>query len=237
MAAKNLWHCFGCGIGGGPIDWVMKKNGVSFRHAVELLRADSTLVAAAEGAAASTLRVLPAPVTPDAGEQELLDQVVQYYHETLLASPEALAYLERRGIGSRELIEAHRLGFANRTLGLRLPVARVKAGGELRGRLQAIGVLRASGHEHFNGCLVVPVFDEAGHVAGAYGRKITENVNPPLHLYLPGPHRGVWNVRALAGQFEVIPTAFLLEPQLQNYCNLGKIFGTRDPFFESRDRR
>jgi CHC2 zinc finger len=19
--AKNLWHCFGCGIGGGPIDW------------------------------------------------------------------------------------------------------------------------------------------------------------------------------------------------------------------------
>ena len=21
--AKNLWHCFGCGVGGGPIDWVM----------------------------------------------------------------------------------------------------------------------------------------------------------------------------------------------------------------------
>ena len=29
--AKNLWHCFGCGVGGGPIDWVIKKNGVSFR--------------------------------------------------------------------------------------------------------------------------------------------------------------------------------------------------------------
>ena len=26
--AKNLWHCFGCGIGGGPIDWVMKRRGV-----------------------------------------------------------------------------------------------------------------------------------------------------------------------------------------------------------------
>jgi hypothetical protein len=33
---KNLWHCFGCGEGGGPIDWVMKRRGVSFRHAVEL---------------------------------------------------------------------------------------------------------------------------------------------------------------------------------------------------------
>lgn len=28
--AKNLWHCFGCGAGGGPIDWVMKSQGVSF---------------------------------------------------------------------------------------------------------------------------------------------------------------------------------------------------------------
>ena len=33
---KNLWNCLGqCGAGGGPIDWVMKHNGVSFRHAVE----------------------------------------------------------------------------------------------------------------------------------------------------------------------------------------------------------
>ena len=37
--AKNLWHCLGaCGRGGGPIDWVMTAQGVSFRHAVELLR-------------------------------------------------------------------------------------------------------------------------------------------------------------------------------------------------------
>ncbi len=35
---KNLWHCFGCAAGGGPIDWVMRRNGVSFWHAVELLR-------------------------------------------------------------------------------------------------------------------------------------------------------------------------------------------------------
>ncbi|MBK8964229.1 MAG: hypothetical protein IPM75_14455 [Candidatus Competibacteraceae bacterium] len=36
--AKNLWHCFGCGLGGGVIDWVMKAEGVSFRHAVALLK-------------------------------------------------------------------------------------------------------------------------------------------------------------------------------------------------------
>lgn len=43
---KNLWHCLGaCQAGGGPIDWVMRANGISFRHAVELLRADSPLAA------------------------------------------------------------------------------------------------------------------------------------------------------------------------------------------------
>lgn len=230
--AKNLWHCFGCGIGGGPIDWVMKRNGVSFRHAVELLRADLNLAAGSADTTGALKRSrvtrLPAPVGLDAGEQELLDQVMGYYHETLLAAPEALAYLERRGIASPELIERHRLGFANRTLGLRLPATRLKAGAELRGRLQKVGVLRDSGHEHFNGCLVVPVIDEAGHVTEVYGRKITEGVNPPLHLYLPGPHRGVWNVRGLVGQAEVILTEALIDAMTfwcAGYRNVTAAYG------------
>ena len=34
-------------------------------------------------------------------------------------------------------------------------------------------MLRASGHEHFNGSLVIPVIDEQGNVTEVYGRKIT----------------------------------------------------------------
>jgi DNA primase catalytic core len=228
---KNLWHCFGCGVGGGPIDWVMKRQGVSFRHAVELLRADAGSGAGLAELGTPTPRTrakLPAPVALDAGEQELLDQVIGYYHETLLASPEALAYLERRGIASRELIEQHRLGFANRTLGLRLPATAIKAGAEVRGRLQKVGILRDSGHEHFNGCLVVPVFDAAGHVTEVYGRKITPNVNPPWHLYLPGPHRGVWNERGLVGQSEVILTEALIDAMTfwcAGYRNVTAAYG------------
>src|SRR5690606_15481522 len=37
--SKNLWHCLGaCQAGGTVIDWVMRAEGVRFRHAVELLR-------------------------------------------------------------------------------------------------------------------------------------------------------------------------------------------------------
>jgi DNA primase len=219
---KNLWHCFGCGAAGGPIDWVIKTQGVSFRHAVELLRSDPSLAAGSLNDAArtvgvkrSTVRRLSAPVGLEASEQELLNQVIEYYHHTLLTSPEALAYLDKRGLAAganaRELIVKFRLGFANRTLGLRLPQARVKAGGELRARLQGLGVLRESGHEHFNGCLVVPVFDEAGNVSEIYGRKIGEKVDGPAHLYLPGPHRGVWNAQGLQGQAEVILTEALID--------------------------
>ncbi len=239
---KNLWHCFGCGAAGGPMDWVMKTQGVSFRHAVELLRSDPSLAAGSlDGAAGtvgvkrSTVRRLPVPVALQASEQELLNQVVDYYHQTLLASPEALAYLDKRGLcglvdseHARELVVKFRLGFANRTLGLRLPQARVKAGGELRARLQGLGVLRESGHEHFNGCLVVPVFDDAGNVTEIYGRKIGDKVEGPAHLYLPGPHRGVWNAQGLQGQEEVILTEALIDAMTfwcAGYTNVTAAYG------------
>jgi DNA primase len=52
-------------------------------------------------------------------------------------------------------------------LGLRLPDKRRKDGAEILGRLTALGVFRASGHEHFAGSLVVPVLDERGLAAGS----------------------------------------------------------------------
>lgn len=93
--AKNLWHCFGCGIGGGPIDWVIKKNGASFRHAVELLREGSTAgvssLAAGPAVKRSTAKKLDAPVAFDADDQVLLNQTIGYYHDTLKQAPDALA--------------------------------------------------------------------------------------------------------------------------------------------------
>jgi len=212
--AKNLWHCFGCGIGGGPIDWVIKKNGVSFRHAVELLRDGvSSLAAGVEPVKRATVRALDAPLALDADDQALLNQTIGYYHDTLQTSSEALAYLKSRGIDSTEVIEHFKLGFANRTLGLRLPQKNRVAGSEIRTRLQKIGIYRESGHEHFNGSLIVPVFDEQDNVQEVYGRKLLDNLRSgtPKHLYLPGPHVGVWNIGALAASKEIILCEALID--------------------------
>jgi DNA primase len=217
--AKNLWHCFGCGIGGGPIDWVMRKNGVSFRHAVELLREGHSSLAADSGSVKrSTVRALDAPVAFDADEQLLLNQVIGYYHDTLKQNPEALAYLEARGIvgaARDEAIDTFRLGVADRTLGLRLPQKNRLLGAEIRTRLQKIGIYRESGHEHFNGSLIVPVCDEGGNVIEVYGRKLLDNLRAgtPKHLYLPAREggRGVFNVQALMASQEIILCEALID--------------------------
>jgi DNA primase len=211
--SKNLWHCFGCQVGGGVVDWVMKLRGVSFRHAVELLKDETALTSLAAGGShpikQSTVRTLPAPVSLDADDRALLLQVVGYYQQSLRDSPDALAYLQARGLSHPELLDHFKLGYSNRTLGLRLPRKNRVEGAQLRSRLERLGVYRESGHEHFNGSLVVPVLDEHGQVREMYGRKISNKHRDdvPLHMYLranPLRGRGVFNVAALAASKEII---------------------------------
>jgi len=103
---KNLWHCLGaCQKGGSVIDWVMKSRSVSFRHAVELLRNDHPSLATpvrivSKGTAAAVK--LETPFEVNADDQRALRQVVDYYHETLKQSPEAMKYLSSRVAQSRE---------------------------------------------------------------------------------------------------------------------------------------
>ncbi len=230
--AKNLWHCFSCQIGGGPIDWVMKYKGVSFRHAVELLKIDPALVAQTGEIPIkrTSVRALPTPVAFDADDQTLLKQSIDYYHASLKQSPEALAYLKARGLDHPDLVERFQLGYANRTLGLRLPDKNRLSGADIRARLQKIGIYRDSGHEHFNGSLIVPVLDANGNVTEVYGRKIRDDLRKgtPLHLYLPGPHRGVWNEAALAASQEIILCEALIDAMTfwcAGYTNVTASYG------------
>jgi len=251
---KNLWHCLGaCQTGGSVIDWVMKAEAVSFRHAVELLRERhfSSLVAEPRrGRPASDGRVYPKKSVskklpefgePSAGDALLLRRVVDYYHEQLGQSPEALEYLRSRRLESAELIEHFKLGFSNRTLGYRLPAKQVKSGEELRSRLQDLGILRSSGHEHLNGSVIFPIMNERGEVVELYGRKISAGLRKgtPLHLYLPGPHRGVWNLDAVKASREIILCESLIDAAtfwcagLRNVtCSYG-VGGFTDDHFEA----
>ena len=212
---KNVWSCKGaCGEGGSVIDWVMRAEGVSFHHALELLRKDYA-PSAGPVVKIATVRKLPPLIDATADDKKLLRTVVDYYHRTLKDAPEAQQYLIKRGLQSGEIIDRFKLGYANRSLCLHLPVWNRAAGESQRTRLKELGILRNQkpGHEHFNGSLVIPIFNLDGEVVEMYGRKMTPKLRPgtPDHTYLPGPHRGVWNEEALIASKEIILCEALID--------------------------
>lgn len=212
--SKNLWHCLGaCQQGGSVIDWVMKQKNISFRHAVELLRAELSPLAAQAAPSAPEVN-LPPLFQRENDAQSALNRVVHFYHETLKVSPEALDYLKKRGIDHPEAITHFQLGYANRTLAYRLPASSNKEGAELRSQLQRVGIMRMSGHEHFTGSIVIPIFDENGNVMEVYGRKILGKrlrKGTPMHTYLPGAHCGVFNLAAFKASDEIILCEALID--------------------------
>ncbi len=192
---KNLYHCFGCGESGSVLDWLIKTEKISLHKAYQRLCAEVGQV--------PQLAPLPpvASVEEPAGRQALLQQVLALYQQTLFSSTEAQHYLQQRGLADAELVAHFQLGFANRTLGYRLPARKTREGVKMRQQLQQLGLTRGSGHEHFTGSLVIPVVGANGEIGQIYGRKIypAENYRPgtPLHLYLSGRHQGVFNEVAL----------------------------------------
>ena len=99
--------------------------------------------------------------------------------------------MEGRGISSATS-RRHGAGFAGGTLGDDLPKDD-RAG--VRRRLQDVGVLRHTGHEHFRGCVVFPLMLN-DDVVGFYGRRgAFSGDGQANHLYPAGVHRGVFNPR------------------------------------------
>ena len=198
--AKRLWRCVACHATGNVIQFVQRFDGVSFRHACELLKAGTlaALAGPASGAPVkkSTVPKLASPLAADADDQAALRQVLDYYHARLAENPAALAYLKKRGLGV-EAVAAFKIGFVDRTLGLRLPNNQRKEGAAIRERLTRLGVLRKTGHEHLRGCVVFPVIAESGEIGTVYGRAIDAPTKDGRHLFLPGPQRGVFNPAAL----------------------------------------
>jgi DNA primase catalytic core len=226
---KNLWHCMSSGKGGSVVDFVMHYDGVSFRQAVELLKSQSpTLYRSGGPVKKSTVPRLPPPVAFDADDKALFDQVLDYYGERLKENQPAVDYLKKRGLWHEEALKRFKIGFADRTLGLTLPHKNRKDGAEIRTRLQRLGIYRESGHEHFNGSLVFPIIDDSGAVSEIYGRKVGSQKSGIYHLYLPGPHRGIWNPDCLKSP-EIILTESVIDALtfwVNGFRNVTCIYGT-----------
>lgn len=108
---RGIFHCFGCGVGGNALTFVMKMEGISFPEAVKLL-------AKRVGVEIEERQSTPAEVRRKSLKDEQLKIIAAaagYYSRLLLAGQEGAAarsYLTGRGV-SEDIFAAYRLGCAS----------------------------------------------------------------------------------------------------------------------------
>lgn len=212
---KGLWRCMACAATGNAIQFVEKFDGLSFRHAFEVLANGKAAYEQSPNSPRkqSTVPKLECPVEDTAEDGRLLQQVADYYTKRLHAPENQAArdYLASRGLEDPELWQRFGIGFADRTLGLRIPEKNRKQGAALRDRLQELGVYRKTGREHLVGCITVPIRNAQGDIVQLYGRRIDPKApKNQRHLYLARPLAGVFNGDALKER-EIILTESILD--------------------------
>ena len=162
---QGLYYCFGCGAKGDVITFVREIEHVDFVGAVEFLA----------GKAGITLNY----TDKDEGEgrkkrARLLEAVarsVDWYHERLLASPDAAkarSYLRSRGLSADE-VRAYKIGWApegwdDLVKALKLPDDVAIDSG--LGRRNSVGRT----NDFFRGRVLFPIFDVKGDAVGFGGR-------------------------------------------------------------------
>lgn len=183
---RRMFHCFGCGVGGGAIRFLMMITGQSFPEAVEELaeRCGVELPAAEAGAGLRS-----ASRENRAALFEVLRRAQEFF-EARLWSPEGLEarrYLAGRGLGQRTSREFG-LGLSPPDWEtLRRHLSGQGFGDQIMAEAGLIKAGRQAGqfYDLFRGRLMVPIIDGQGRVAAFGGRLLTEAENQPKYLNSP----------------------------------------------------
>ncbi len=104
---KQFYHCFGCGVHGSAISFVMEHQGLSFPEAVEELAKSIGLPVPHE----TTQREQETRAAQAAGLPEMMLQALHFYREQLKHSETAIQYFKKRGV-SGEIAARFGLGYA-----------------------------------------------------------------------------------------------------------------------------
>mgnify|MGYP006290284627 CR=1 FL=1 len=229
---KNLWHCMGCDKGGSVIDLVMELDGITFRDAVDKLMTSTGLVQRGTGITQDN----PPQKEPDKKQlsperaAQLLERCINVYEKNFANCPDAVKYLEQRGITDAALFTRHRIGYSTGKLSDILP-----DNGGIRDDLKTIGVLLDTKHERFTDCLVFPVLDVEGQITTLYGRYTgqgdpsTGSGQVKRHLYLPNRPTGLWNATILKTCADIILVESAIDAlsvEVAGYPNVIAVQGT-----------
>ena len=199
-APRQIFHCFGCGVGGNVFSFVMRMEGLSFPETVKRLGERVGIT------------VEETPVTPaDRQRRDQREKLLRineaactFYHRLLLedaAGAPGRRYLRQRGFEA-EIVRAFRLGFAPDQW--EALTGHLTAQGFNREELRAAGLVReGSGgrgdRDLFHNRLLFPILDAEGKVV-AFGGRVLDDALPK---YLNSPETPVYHKgRTLYGLYQ-----------------------------------
>jgi DNA primase len=189
---KQIFYCFGCGVGGNVFSFLMNINGMTFPEAVRYL-------------AGKTGVILPDPqYHPRSAEQATeKEQIYQankkaahWFSQNLAAesAKSVRSYLEGRGMG-QGVIESFQLGYATEGWsGLRNHFEREKVSAEW---IEKAGLIiqgkEGTYYDRFRGRLMIPIEDTEGRVIAFGGRVLDQGEpkylnSPESPVYIKGRH-------------------------------------------------
>ncbi len=188
---KQIYHCFGCGKGGGVVNFIMEIENLSFPEAVKFL-ADRVGMTVPEDGQDQELPRLRKRML------ELNKEAARWFHAQLSqpAGEKAAAYLQKRQI-SRKTAVNFGLGCAPDSWDSLLKAMAEKGFGweELvRAGLATRGKQPGSAYDKFRDRLMFPVLDVRGEVLGFSGRALADGQEPK---YLNSPETLVFSKRRI----------------------------------------
>ena len=179
---SGTWRCFGqCNEGGDIFKFVMKREGIDFKEAMQKL-------AARAGVEIKDLQQRETPQQKEAYEnlRKLLEDAVVFYRSHLFSNKEILAYLrEKRGL-TDSTIEIFGLGYAPN--GYDNALKHFTQRGYTEQDLVDSGLLteREDGkrYDKFRHRIMIPIRDEQGRMSG-FGARIVDPNDVPKFLNSP----------------------------------------------------
>lgn len=186
-ADKQLFHCFGCGAGGGVISFVMKIEHLEFLEAVEKL-AQRAGMEMPEG-------------TGDTAERQGRKRYIEMHRDaarfyySVLSTPDgapALSYFSKRGLDVKT-IKHFGLGFAPNEWDKLTKALRNKGYKDEELIEAGLSVKNKNGrlYDRFRNRVMFPIIDVRGDVIGFGGRVMDDSVPK----YLNSPETRVFNKR------------------------------------------
>jgi DNA primase len=170
---KQLFHCFGCGIGGDVFTLVMEKENLTFPEAMSFLAERYHIPLPQKTRLSPELQKLEERV------YKANEAALAFFRRSLFQKGEgetALAYLKKRGL-SDETIETLKIGYAPNSWNALLtyfqgrrtePPLLEKAG------LVIPGQRKPEYYDRFRGRVIFPIFSLSGKVVAFGGRTIAE---------------------------------------------------------------